>query len=865
VSRASTCGIRRSGRLAFALIAVACGSSGGVPPYSQLQFPAGIALANGLLLISSQDDDELHVYDTRQNSYILAPSPLLPLSIPTVRRPGLVCSDGTQAYVLASNDPLLAVIDAQNDPSSNDPPTGLRELGQVSIRSRGNALSCGPAPEAVLQYKIDAGGSPAGYEAALDAGTLSTDMAARDLMRLPSAALVAVVDDAGLTVIQEVSNDAMAVGAECQKTMPIVTCDAGASPFCMGPRYFCPSTQQLLTLRPQDPYCNPIGPPNVLSMDLSGSSLGAENLFHPMIGAEFANLLVVADANSSCIALVNLDDRTTTWVQAGGPTLAVALVTPLPNTCVPGGSLVGAVLDPSGCDGGLCGGEVFIDVAKALADPQRGRLPAPVPYPFEQSPDWVEAPVRVSGLATALTFTGSNLQILGSTTTSPVVIQLAAAVGNANADLTLVEIGMGIDGGGTGPVNGTFPCPPGYLAPRLLDVNDYATTPVPPQINTLTVLDYTGTALPVTIPNTLEQPVTSFGGVLPTYNRLGQPFPIPSLTNQTTMTPANCYGYAVGSEICFTDGLVQHGAAQDDIFTVRYQGPLDQLSSVSGTWDPAGPTVTVPLTFDPAAHLGGVLTAETANLGVTLAANGVACDNGISQFSSNVLDGGGFLATFGLQTPDGGTAGCPPAGAVQVTVFAAGAKPYTVEGITSGFVGLWPNDGRLQLVTTGRWQYPRDLIQMVQQAQNLSDLVLGLPLVDAGTAPGSTLPPPRPLGLDEIALDSAFGMALRGPLGPAVVVEDGGNLVTNDAGVMLFAGVVPQRGAYWTFIVSSGVTRLKQSPLDGVTSVVEAMTAQIDSDGGQHVYASCRGGNGLIDAQPGQTLDPYTQGIFEVH
>jgi len=154
---APTLGVRRTGRLALALIAFACGGTSNAPPYGQLRFPAGLALAHGLLFVSSQDDDALHVYDTRQQVYVPAPSPLLPLSIPTVRRPGLICSDGTQAYVLSANDPLIAVVDALNNPSSNDPLTGLRELGQVQLRSMGNALSCGPDPQAVLLYKIDAG------------------------------------------------------------------------------------------------------------------------------------------------------------------------------------------------------------------------------------------------------------------------------------------------------------------------------------------------------------------------------------------------------------------------------------------------------------------------------------------------------------------------------------------------------------------------------------------------------------------------------------------------------------------------------------------------------------------------------------
>src|SRR4029077_2374800 len=98
--------------------------------------------------------------------------------------------------------------------------------------------------------------------------------------------------------------------------------------------------------------------------DLNGSGIGAQNLGHPMIGPLYANLMAVADGNSNCIGLIDLDTQKTTWVYVGGPTTDVSLVTPLPNTCVPGASLVAATLAPGGCDASFCGGVVFIDVAQ---------------------------------------------------------------------------------------------------------------------------------------------------------------------------------------------------------------------------------------------------------------------------------------------------------------------------------------------------------------------------------------------------------------------------------------------------------------------------------------------------------------------
>jgi hypothetical protein len=94
------------------------------------------------------------------------------------------------------------------------------------------------------------------------------------------------------------------------------------------------------------------------------------------------------------------------------------------------------------------------------------------------------------------------------------------------------------------------------------------------------------------------------------------------------------------------------------------------------------------------------------------------------------------------------------------------------------------------------------------------------------------------------------------------VIPDGGLLLA-DGGFEQITDTIPQRGASWSFVVTSGVARLVQTSFDAALN--ETMTAQIDSDGGQHVYAACRGGDAIIDSQPANTLDIYTHGIFEIH
>ena len=90
-----------------------------------------------------------------------------------------------------------------------------------------------------------------------------------------------------------------------------------------------------------------------------------------------------------------------------------------------------------------------------------------------------------------------------------------------------------------------------------------------------------------------------------------------------------------------------------------------------------------------------------------------------------------------------------------------------MQGTSTGFLNqLWPMDGTLHLVSSRRWHYPADLIAMLRGAEQLADYVLG-PIGPTQPADGSSVTFPRGDGADSDALDSAFGLALIGPLGIA--------------------------------------------------------------------------------------------------
>jgi len=154
---------------------------------------------------------------------------------------------------------------------------------------------------------------------------------------------------------------------------------------------------------------------------------------------------------------------------------------------------------------------------------------------------------------------------------------------------------------------------------------------------------------------------------------------------------------------------------------------------------------------------------------------------------------------------------------------------------------------------------------MLRGAEQLADLVLGP--IPAQAAPGSLVTFPRDGGGDSDALDSAFGLALIGPLGVAAEPDAG-----VDAGVMMLDGgleVVPLPGATWSFNVTNGVQPLLVNPtaaggqLPG-DSLIDGMASYTELDGGAlvpHVFASFRGGNALVELVP-SVADPLDLYIF---
>ena len=847
--------------------ALACCGAPPPPPAGLFSSPSGLAISGNLLFISNQDADELHVYEAIPREFVPSPMVLFPLSLPTVRRPGPMCADPRQVYVASSVDPLLGILDAVQDSSSNRPATGLRELGEVALPGVASSVVCALAPEAVTAREIRLGGSPAGYHSLVSSGALVVDTPSgvlpdggpderHALASLPSAAIVAINRVDNPTELYEIENDP--TGASCPDAGFVERCAPGAVPAnCPGPTAFCPSGQPLLSLSPQPSRCNPIGPPTSRGFDIAGSGTGAYNLGEPSDDPSTANLLLAADRNSSCVAAIDLDDGALAWLPASGPTRTAVSLPYLPGTCVAAGAIFAAAFDSEQCEqrgppppGGYidCNGIVFFDLSKAFSDsnPMHARLPAPLPYPFVQSLDRPLPPVRISGIVHAMAFTGPAMEVGGfsTTTASSIPLQVALIVGTDEGDFFYLDLGFGSPGGGTESVDGGYPCPPSYFAPRLVDLTDYGAGTTEPGVTGIAASDNTGAALPLPVV-TEDSPLTSSGAPLaaPLIDRLGQPLvTTPAISPATGTLPAvSCYGFAAGSELCLTGGMVQHGAAENENFSVQYEGSLPGLSGQPGTLSGAQLESRAAIDFTSylpeAPGAAGVVAAEAAQLGVDVwTAGGQFCgDYGLAAVSPSTLT----LAPIG-----GSPIGCAQ-GVVTFTVFAldrpgVAGKPYTVSGSESGFIGLWPDDGTLHFVRTGRWQYPADLIAMGRSAEQLTDLVLGP--VASSPAPGSSLAPPRPEDYD--ALDAAFGLAVKGPLGPPLPRSLDGGAVIGSA-----PGVTPQRGAAWLFSTTSGVEPLNVSPAD-TSSLIEGMASYIDTTGDRHVYGTYRGGSALIELNP---------------
>ncbi|MHB1846487.1 MAG: hypothetical protein ACYCWW_16820, partial [Deltaproteobacteria bacterium] len=528
--------------------------------------------------------------------------------------------------------------------------------------------------------------------------------------------------------------------------------------------------------------------------------------------------------------------------------------------CVPGGQLFAAALDSESCEqsgpppsGGYisCDGIVFFQPGGAFSDPNplHARVPAPLPYPFVASPDRPLPPIRLAGtIVTSLAFVGPGMRIGGFSTalTTNIPVQYALIAGTADGALVYLDIGIGNADGGTGPLaSGAYSCPPAFFAPRILDENDYLPSPPLPAISQVAGGLADGGALP-TFETSPDAPLTADGGPVPAADRLGQPFA------SNGASPISCYSIAVGSDICFTSGFVQHGAANDETYTVVYQGAIGSLSGEPGSVSGASLTSQAGIDFTtylPEAKAdAGVVLEEAGNLGVDIVTSGgAACgDYGISQVTASGLT---------LTELAGGSPLSCAQGTGTFTVFAR-AKPYTVTGSESGFVGVWPDDGSLHLVETGRWQYPADLIGMAHSAQELTDLVFGP--VPSAPAAGSSLTPPRPEDYD--SLDSAFGLALLGPLGPplesASPLDGGPGSAANRP-----SGVTPSRGAQITFSVSSGVLPLTVNPADN-SALIESMVSYLDANKARHLYASYWGGSALIELNPEEAV--YTA-LNETH
>jgi hypothetical protein len=848
---------QRRARLVIGLSLVTCCSSTPSSPTGLFSTPAGLALSGTTLLISNQDDDELHAFDTVASEFVPAPNVLFPLSIPTVNRPGALCADDHQAFVASTVDPRVGVIDTFDDVTSHLPATGLRELGELDVPGVVTGMVCAPDPAQVKSRETALAGSPAAYQAMVDAGEIVVDGPGglapdggpderHALAALPTAAIASVAGSDGTTTFYAIGNDI--TGASCPDAGAIESCGADAGSGCTGPSVFCPSLVGLLSMPSQPAACNPVGPPVVGGFDVVGGNAGSQNLGAPTAEPAHANLLVASDRNSTCAAAIDLGSGTTTWMQANAPTLAVAALPFYPGTCVSGGAIFAAALDSENCEqtgppppGGYdnCNGIVFFDPSAAPPgdpNPLDYRVRAPVPYPFQRA-NRVLPPVRVYGIVQSLAFTGPGLNVGSFNASLPtaVPVQDALIVGTTVGDLDYIDIGFGSEFGGTGNGDGGgYPCPPAYFAPRILDQADYVAGLATPSITAVSATNGSGTSLGFAANG--DQPMTSDGGVLPQYDRLGKSF----LVAPSGHAAVTCYGApgaAAGSfDVCVTDGMVQHGAAEDETITITYRGAISGLGGLAGTVN--GATLESSASTDLSTYLNGLLVLQQPNLEVTV--------NGPSGACGGYLVASVQSSSLTLVPESGGSPLSCAQGSVTFTVAAGGDAPYAVQGSESGFLGLWPANGTLRFVTTGRWQYPADLIAMGRGAQQLADIVYGT--TPAGTAPGSALATLGPH--DDAALDAAFGLALMG-------VPPGGGV---DGGAP-DGGVDAAPGTTITLTVVSGVSPLSVNPED-TSALIDAMASYTDTGGVPHVYASYRGNNTLIELNPDEAI---FSALSEIH
>ena len=203
---------------------------------------------------------------------------------------------------------------------------------------------CAKDPVAVLAHKIAVAGSAAAYTQDLGA-TLVVDTpngvlpdgGLDERHALAALATVAFLPingsqlscDGGAcgTQVWQASNDFS--GASCGASAPA----------------FCPTLQPLLELPAQPASCSPVGPPLALRVDASGANAGVVNFGQPNTEPATVNRMLASDRNSNCVAQVNLDDLSTQWLPANGPTTAVFASPSIPGSCLFGGDRFAAVLD----------------------------------------------------------------------------------------------------------------------------------------------------------------------------------------------------------------------------------------------------------------------------------------------------------------------------------------------------------------------------------------------------------------------------------------------------------------------------------------------------------------------------------------
>lgn len=106
--------MRRLALLLLLCVLSACEDEA-IPPFGDLNTPVAVAVhaPSRQVLVASQDEDELRVFDWAREEFLAGPSVSFPLSVPTVRTPRLLAAGDRFVFVVSGADGSVGFVDTQ--------------------------------------------------------------------------------------------------------------------------------------------------------------------------------------------------------------------------------------------------------------------------------------------------------------------------------------------------------------------------------------------------------------------------------------------------------------------------------------------------------------------------------------------------------------------------------------------------------------------------------------------------------------------------------------------------------------------------------------------------------------------------------